>query len=250
MKKKYNFYMQFLSFTLVVNAKINNVLYDIIIKKIKKKSHKIIKYYFKTNSEYCLQIGCGNNVLSNWLNSDIDPMNDEILFLDASEKFPFDNDVFQFVFSEHLIEHLHFEGVINLLKESYRTLKIGGVLRIATPDLDFLHKIYQSPHEINNQNYVKWALNSFLKNISNSQFSNTEINHIYVINNFHKDWGHQIIFTYETLEFLLKVIGFRNVSRKEIGKSKYNKLTGVERHSKSIPNQFNEMETMVIEALK
>ena len=41
MKKKYNFYMHFLSFTLVVNAKINNVLYDIIIKKIKKKSHKI-----------------------------------------------------------------------------------------------------------------------------------------------------------------------------------------------------------------
>lgn len=69
-------------------------------------------------------------------------MNDEILFLDASEKFPFDNDVFQFVFSEHLIEHLHFEDVINLLKKSYRTLKIGGVLRIATPDLDFLHKIY------------------------------------------------------------------------------------------------------------
>lgn len=250
MRMLINLYKSLLSFTLVVNAKLNNFLYDITLRKIKDKDKKTIVAYFRTHNEYYLQIGCGLNILPDWLNSDIEPKNDKIIYLDASEKFVFDDNTFQFVFSEHLVEHLDFYSLINFLTENYRILKVGGFIRIATPNLSFLHNIYQNPQKDCNKQYVEWALNQFLTDIANSPFTDSHINHVYVINNFHKAWGHQMIFTFETLKFILETVGFKNVIQVSVGKSVHKELSDIEGHSRVIPKQFNEMETMVLEAEK
>lgn len=59
------------------------------------------------------------NVLPNWLNSDIEINRDQVIYLDANDEFIFKDETFQYIFSEHLIEHLEFDGVVNLLSESY-----------------------------------------------------------------------------------------------------------------------------------
>lgn len=250
MKLVLNFYRQLLSFTLIVNVKLNNFLYSSIVRQMKNRDKKKIEQYFDTHEEYCLQIGCGLNILLGWLNADMDPPSKQAVYMDASEKFMFKDRTFKYIFSEHLIEHLDFSGVINLLRESYRVLKVGGYIRIATPDLSFLHELYQKPYEKDNMAYVQWSLNQYMRNISNSSFSNSYINHIYVINNFHKAWEHQIIFTFETLKFLLETIGFKNVVKREVGESTHKKLSKIERHSDIIPHRFNVMETMVVEVEK
>lgn len=51
---------------------------------------------------------------------------------------------------------------------------------------------------------------------------------IYVINNFHRAWEYQIIFTYEALKHILEAIGFKNVERKEVGMSDISELVNIE----------------------
>jgi predicted SAM-dependent methyltransferase len=52
------------------------------------------------------------------------------------ERLPFKNNSVQFVYSEHMLEHLlPSEGGVQFLREAYRVLAPGGVLRLVTPDL-------------------------------------------------------------------------------------------------------------------
>jgi len=234
-------YENLLKFTLITNRKCNDLLYSSMMNKIKQQDKKRGEFYFENHDDYYLQIGCGLNILPNWLNTDMNPEFEEIIYLDANEKFQFEDEAFKFIFSEHLIEHLNFIGVINLLTESYRVLKIGGRIRIATPKLSFIHDLYKNFEEENNKEYVEWALNQYLSYISKSQYNHVSINHIY---------GHQIIFTFELLKFLLETVGFKNVCRNDVGKSTISELSGIERHSNIIPHHFNIMETMVLEAVK
>ena len=78
-----------------------------------------IRSYLKTNEIKKLHIGAGKNILKGWLNADI-KASLKTVYLDASKKFPFKNNTFDYIFSEHLIEHLDYKGGINMLSECYR----------------------------------------------------------------------------------------------------------------------------------
>ncbi|MCI0599716.1 MAG: methyltransferase domain-containing protein [Beijerinckiaceae bacterium] len=66
----------------------------------------IIEAYAARNSVRKLHIGCGNHILDGWLNSDYYPRSSAILHLDATQPFPFQNEEFDFIFCEHMIEHV------------------------------------------------------------------------------------------------------------------------------------------------
>ncbi len=59
----------------------------------------IIESYFAKQELRMLHIGCGENILGGWLNSDFLPNSEKILHLDAIGKFPFKEDAFEFIFS-------------------------------------------------------------------------------------------------------------------------------------------------------
>jgi predicted SAM-dependent methyltransferase len=63
--------------------------------------------------------------------------NTDFLYLehDAREPFPFEDEVFQWIISEHFIEHITPNQAVHWLKECRRMLKPGGIMRISTPDL-------------------------------------------------------------------------------------------------------------------
>jgi ubiquinone/menaquinone biosynthesis C-methylase UbiE len=80
-----------------------------------------------------LHIGCGIVILPGYINCDMYNPKAE-LKCDAL-KLPFpDNSVVE-ILAVHIIEHFHFHDTFNALKEWYRVLKVGGKLRIETPDL-------------------------------------------------------------------------------------------------------------------
>ena len=65
----------------------------------------IVRRYLRTAQRPSLHIGCGGNVHAGWLNTDL--YNSEAdTYLDATKRFPFEDQTFERVFSEHLIEHL------------------------------------------------------------------------------------------------------------------------------------------------
>ena len=57
-----------------------------------------------------LHIGCGNHVLPNWWNTDLVPYSSHVMGMDATGRFPFPDESFDRVYSEHMIEHVPLEG--------------------------------------------------------------------------------------------------------------------------------------------
>ncbi|MEP6260730.1 MAG: methyltransferase domain-containing protein [Gillisia sp.] len=226
-------------------------IYSRYIKKVKlNKQKREIQKYLENEEIKKLQLGSGVNILPGWLNTDLKSKTD-ITFFDAGEPFPIPTESFHFIFNEHLFEHLKIEQQLSLLKESHRILKKGGVLRIAMPNLDFLISLYSEPNLKFNREYIEWAMNhSPLLRRTNNLLNCDHQKKIYVINNFFKAWGHQLIHNYESIREMASQCGFKNIYQVEIGKSAFMELNNIEKHGAVIPPKMNEIETMVIEMVK
>jgi predicted SAM-dependent methyltransferase len=165
------------------------------------------------------------------------------MFLDATERFPFMDSTFDYAFSEHMIEHIEYTKGLHMLRECLRILKPGGKIRIATPDLRFLVELYKSEKSELQDRYIEWAVNSFLPHIGIYQ-------DVFVINNFVRDWGHQFIYDTKTLSEAMSASGFINVTRYSPDESDDTNLQGLEMHNTQIPDEFNRLETIVLEGRK
>lgn len=216
----------------------------------KEKSDMIFEKYLSATNTKKLHIGCGDNFLEGWLNTDLNS-SDNIGYLDAGKPFPFQAESFQFIFSEHLFEHLDVEQQINMIKECLRILKPNGVLRIATPSLDFLNDLYNAPKKPKNDFYINWAIDRLpgLQPV-NKYISDVSVHQNYIINHFYKAWGHKMIHNYKSLQSLALQIGFTQVKEKNVGESEIYELRNIERHGEVIPVEINTLETMVVELSK
>ena len=123
-----------------------------------------------------VNIGCGRTPTEGWLNFDNSPaiklakspfkyklakaigllnegqienikwnMENNIQFADATKSIPLQTSSVDCIYTSHMVEHLSQKGVRSFLKEVKRVLKVGGVVRIAVPDLriavdDYLEK--------------------------------------------------------------------------------------------------------------
>jgi len=120
----------------------------------------------KKDGENLLHLGCGGNKLENWTNADFFK---DLKFWKKSKnrpdwmldlRFPLNcNDhVWDGVFSEHTLEHLYPNQVLNLLKELNRTIKPGAWIRISVPDLSKYISFYCQ--EKVDKTFDKWSMGS------------------------------------------------------------------------------------------
>jgi SAM-dependent methyltransferase len=214
-----------------------------------RKASAFMRNYMSTHDVRKLHVGCGGNSLESWLNSDLIPDNKKIVILDASKHFPLPDSSFDYIYSEHLMEHLSFIQQLNFLQESHRILKPGGKIRIATPDFDFLAQLVGNKKSEFEKEYLKWNFQTFLKYIP-SQLMDTANLDVYVINNYFRDWGHQLIHNKSSITKLLEYCGFQLLAFEKVGESSDPALAGLERHGAMITDAYNKYETMVIEAVK
>lgn len=199
-----------------------------------------VDQYLRGHEVAKLQIGCGPYPLEGWLNTDVltNLRKGSPIYMDAGEPFPIPNASFDYVYSEHLFEHLTYPQATNMLKECYRILKPNGILRIATPNLQFLVDLYLHPEEELNKKY-----NEF-----NAERSGLPLSPVYTVNYFHTTWGHKIIYDPMTLSRFLEEVGFKDICQCEVSKSGHEALCDVEQHFKGLQYEFNLLETMVLEA--
>jgi predicted SAM-dependent methyltransferase len=94
--------------------------------------------YLAQSKEPKLHIGCGDHVLPGWLNADHFPTTQDIMHLDATRLFLFNDETFDYVFSEHMIEHLPYRTASRCLPNVIGSLNLSGKIRILTPNLAFL----------------------------------------------------------------------------------------------------------------
>ena len=71
-----------------------------------------------------------------------------------------------------------------------------------------------------------------------------------VVNNFFRDWGHQYIHDKESLTYILKNVGFSQINFKHVAESDDVIFKNLEKHGAEITPTFNELETIIVEAVK
>jgi predicted SAM-dependent methyltransferase len=84
--------------------------------------------------DLCINIGCGPNPLPDWINLDAARGEKIDVVWDLRRGLPFPAESCSAIFGEHVIEHLPKEAAEQLVRECYRALQRGGVLRLSTPD--------------------------------------------------------------------------------------------------------------------
>lgn len=107
-----------------------------------------------------LNIGCGSNFSNEWTNIDFFSKRN-VDFCDIRKPLPYPNDVFDAVYSSHVLEHLAKDKGERLISEIYRILKKRGICRTIVPDtekicieyLKRLSKCISQPTKRNVENY-------------------------------------------------------------------------------------------------
>ncbi len=202
-----------------------------------------INRYLAGASVRKLHLGAGSNILADWLNADYFPIKSQVVHFDATKKFQFDSNIFDFALNEHMIEHIPYPSARNMLQEIHRVLKPGGVLRISTPDLAFLIGLLDSGRPAITQQYINWTSAQWSPDATAGHES------IYVLNNFFYNYGHRFIYTKSLLRQMLTDAGFKSITEQKILQSRHTELVGLENIHK-IPPGFLELESMIFEAVK
>ncbi len=91
-----------------------------------------------------LNLGCGSHysISKEWVNVDFVSNSAHVLAHNLLEGIPFGDNQFDLVYHSHVLEHFSKEDGVLLIKECFRVLKPGGVLRIAIPNLEVIAKEY------------------------------------------------------------------------------------------------------------
>jgi len=201
-----------------------------------------IDRYFSAIPSGKLHIGCGSHLLEGWLNTDLLPRSERVVTLDAIGLYPFPDESFDYVFSEHTIEHITYEQGLMMLTECLRVLRPGGKVRISTPNIQFLIDMYAEGESERFLEYRKWAAARFIPYTE-------EHSALFVVNNFFRNWGHQFIYDREGLKDLMKKAGFTQLSFCSPKESKDPALQNLENETR-MPEGFYHLETMCIEGTK
>lgn len=203
-----------------------------------------IQQYLRNHSVRKLQIGSGFNHIPSWLVTDITTNSDYIEYLDATKPFPIPEGTFDYIFSEHMIEHISWQKGQLMLRECRRVLKPGGIIRIATPDLAVLIGLYQANRDAQANRYIEWVTDRFLQDIE-------EYKAPFVINNAFRNWGHQFLYDGEVLKMAMSQAGFVDIVPCVLGVSAHVDLQNIEMHGAALGEaEIIEYETMVFEGAR
>lgn len=109
---------------------------------------------------------------------------------DLAYGIPLEDESAVAVYSSHFLEHLYKPEAEFLLREAYRVLKPGGLLRICVPDLEYALSLYAKGEK------EKMLLNYFFVEDKGSQYAR-----------------HKYMYDYAMLQAALEGVGFRDVRR-------------------------------------
>lgn len=203
---------------------------------------KIAAAYFATHKVRGLHVGCGSHLIDGFLNADLSSTSGRVVRLDATKTFPFDDESFDYIFSEHMIEHVAYADGLNMLHECHRVLKKGGKIRISTPDLESVAALSRDDRTELQNAYIAWSIGQFASHASDADPT-------FVINNFFRDWGHQFIYARHTLAASLKRCGFADITACQLSESCTPELRHLENEER-MPAGFLALETFTLEATK
>ncbi len=184
---------------------------------------KVVQILRNNKGPVKLNIGCGTDYKEGWIN--IDNNSDENierldLNWDLRYPLPFADNSVDFIFNEHFIEHLTVEESQLAIRDMMRTLKPGGVMRMAMPDLEGAVRYYMNV-KIEDDPTIKEFKMFHIKTRAER------------LNNSFRSWGHKWLYDWEEFERRLGEAGCKQIKRCKLRKSKYPELRDLETRRQS-----------------
>lgn len=158
-----------------------------------------------------LHVGCGPQRIEGWINIDNRRYPAVDFVLDVRDGIPFR--ALSGIFAEHFLEHLPYWEAARFLADCRRALAPDGVLRLSTPNLDWICATQY--------HYPAWD--------SEAQ----PVSDCFRINQAFQGWGHRFLYNLPVLRAVLREAGFRRIVLCDYGESEHAALRGLERHEKA-----------------
>ena len=171
-----------------------------------------------------LHLGCSDKHLPEpWENTDADQ-------IDITKPLPCENASVRYIFLEHVIEHVTARDAWNFFQECRRVLMLGGVLRLAFPDIVQIQKHAPSSYDAFFKN-AGWGDGTRESTVRAAIFEH----------------GHQAVWTAESMTAVLEAQGF-HVSRWQPRHSANPDLVRLDQHWLTVGREINAAETVCLEA--
>jgi len=115
-------------------------------------------------------------------------------------KLKYDNNSVDLIYASHVFEYFDRKEGLEVLKEWYRVLKQGGVLRLAVPDFEIMAKLY-SDGSFPLKNFVGPLYGRMKAGAKGPNEANAPL--IY----------HKTVYDFSSLKEILESIGFKNIQK-------------------------------------
>ena len=107
-----------------------------------------------------LHLGCGKDYREGFVNVDIDKESKADIIINLEKKLPYKDDRFDYIYSRHVIEHLHPEKIKFVMDEIYRICKNNAIVEIHVPHFS-CGKTYQSYNHLTPMSYFTFDCGEF-----------------------------------------------------------------------------------------
>jgi hypothetical protein len=156
-----------------------------------------------------IQVGCGpHNIFPDWWNVDVRPFPGVDAVFDATKEWPYSG--LEFIYGEHFLEHLDLDQAIKFFVSAGKSLAPGGVLRLTTPNLEWVMR-----------SHYRFACDQRACLVDTLRTNRA----------FH-GWGHKFLYSKAMVTFLCSSIGYEKVEFHAYGQSSHGPLKHLERHGK------------------
>jgi predicted SAM-dependent methyltransferase len=219
----------------------------------------------KRNNPIRLNLGCGLMTPQGWINIDGSwnarlakhpflrrtlttlgfltkeqlgiPWDSGVFIHDIRKPLPFDDECATAVYASHVLEHLYFEEGQQLIREAFRVLEGGGILRVVVPDLHALAEEYLGKREHKNgtDNEEQPAADRFNQQILMRWPSPTSYGFFYRIYAAQMDFhSHKWMYDLDSLSRLFQKVGFEQVQGRNPQESAIDGIHAVEDPSRIV----------------
>lgn len=167
------------------------------------------------SGENYLHLGCGSNYVDGYVNADFYRFKfwkkdfKKIEWqLDLRYPLNCEDEVFDGIFMEHVLEHLYPDDAKRLLQELHRVLKTDSIIRITVPDIE---------------KYVNFYIKNY-ETLDSEEFNKRYSTGCSAIRNTTQNYFHFSTWDFEELKGFLEKVGFKDVRKMEFGVTQNEKL--------------------------
>lgn len=186
-----------------------------------------------------LNVGCGSNVFPEFINLDYNWRPGIDICWNIERGLPLANGSLLGIFSEHCLEHVGYWACVDVLKEFFRILAPGGVVRIIVPDAGLYLTLYGKSVQ---GELVRFPYVDESGLADREEDGKIKFTPMMAVNRIFRGYGHMFAYDFETLASMLAYSGFKNIEKVEYRKGRYEALL--------IDSELRAPQSLYIEAAK